>query len=565
MAIPKETVTQMSNEGITTVSDLVDFDEKSLQRIANNLRRPGGRIPDPTPGAPAGTTIPTPPFVFGAKSQSRLEVACNLIRFYETIGRPLTASNLKWTNVMRRFGTLWENLIVRKNEVQAPTPKITKELPILKWVEPFKDHLCRCIGGRIIPLIYVVRTYVTVTGICPPLAMDQPFSEEHGSIDEDLIARASHEDGLFPQCNSDVYYKMEEATRGTIYADSIKPFQRKKDGRGAFLTVVSQYAGKDKWEAILKTASTLLITRKWKGAGSNHPLELFVQQHRAAFVSMQTCSLHVDFQLPNGHTRVGYLLDAIECDDASLQAAMAKVEEDDGPDGKRNNFETAASHLLPKDPVVKKRLLAAKRSAAQISEVDAGDGGSKTGIGYTGVHFRYHTPSEFNALTQAQKSELREHRSAGGGRGASGRGASGRGGGGRGRGGGGRGAGGGGRGRGGRGRNNGRGRVGGGRGHGSRGGHEVGAAIALAEAGDTPSNDVKSFIMSLFKKEMEDAARSAKASVSAVAAMPTEASKDKSGVGAAPNMGAGSPVSLANILRKAAAKDLVPRKGGKSE
>ena len=107
MAIPRATVAQMAHKGITTVSDLSDFDEKSLQRIANNLRRPGGRILDPTPGAPAGTMISTPPFVFGAKSQARLEIACHLLRFYETIGRPLTAANIKWDKVMKRFGTLW--------------------------------------------------------------------------------------------------------------------------------------------------------------------------------------------------------------------------------------------------------------------------------------------------------------------------------------------------------------------------------------------------------------------------------------------------------------------------
>ena len=42
----------------------------------------------------------------------------------------------------------------------------------------------------------------------------------------------------------------------------------------------------------------------------------------------------VEFQLPNGHTRVGYLLHAIECDAAALLAVVAKVEEDDTPSGK---------------------------------------------------------------------------------------------------------------------------------------------------------------------------------------------------------------------------------------
>ena len=104
---------QVFKEGIATVSDLVKFDKSSLQQIAGNIRRPGGRIPGPTLGEDPGATIPTPPFVFGVKSQVRLEVACNLILFYETIVRPLTASNIVWAPLMRRVGEIWK--IIKEN------------------------------------------------------------------------------------------------------------------------------------------------------------------------------------------------------------------------------------------------------------------------------------------------------------------------------------------------------------------------------------------------------------------------------------------------------------------
>ena len=79
MHIPHATVVQMQLEGIQAVADLADFDKDSLEQLANNLHHPGGRIPDPDPGAAAGATIPTPPFVFGAKSQKHLQVACDLV------------------------------------------------------------------------------------------------------------------------------------------------------------------------------------------------------------------------------------------------------------------------------------------------------------------------------------------------------------------------------------------------------------------------------------------------------------------------------------------------------
>ena len=62
---------------------------------------------------------------------------------------------------------------------------------------------------------------------------------------------------------------------------------------------------------------------------------------------MSACAEHVQYQLPNEHSRVGFLIDAIQCADAGLQAAMASVKMDNGPNHLRNNFERAVSHLLP--------------------------------------------------------------------------------------------------------------------------------------------------------------------------------------------------------------------------
>ena len=70
MGIPHTTVMQLQSEGITLVTDFADFDKDSLQHLSDNSRYPGGHVPDPNPGAPPGSTIPTPPFVFGAKSQN---------------------------------------------------------------------------------------------------------------------------------------------------------------------------------------------------------------------------------------------------------------------------------------------------------------------------------------------------------------------------------------------------------------------------------------------------------------------------------------------------------------
>ena len=72
-------------------------------------------------------------------------------------------------------------------------------------------------------------------------------------------------------------------------------------------------------------------------------------------VSVQQCAIHIEYQLPNEHTRLGYLLEGIQSVDAGLHTVMASVRTDDRPTGKHSNLEGTAIHILPYDPVVKKR------------------------------------------------------------------------------------------------------------------------------------------------------------------------------------------------------------------
>ena len=388
-------------EGIDTADDLAEFDKTSIEAVAHNLRRPA-----------AGN-----PLVFGAKSQKRLIIACDLVRFYETVGRPLTVANLQWNTVMKNFEIQYSAIKEKKKEDAPDTPKITKGLNVMKWSESFQDYLFRCIGSRLIPLAYVIRGEEVVDPVLPNLEIGQPHSSVYGSVEAELIARASHGHPLFRDDNAAVYFKMEEATRGTSFAASIKPFQRAKNGRGAYLAIVSQHAGDDKWNAEITKQDSLLHNQKWKGNGS-FALERHCNQHRNAYVQMEAAGTHVPYQLPNGHTRVGYLLDSIETSDAELQASMASIRQDRSIDGLRNDFEKAVALLLPADPVAKKAAATGvKRGNANISGSEGAEAtkvtisGVKSGRGSeTGVHLRYYTLSEYKNLPNDQKNELRAWR-----------------------------------------------------------------------------------------------------------------------------------------------------------
>jgi len=80
---------------------------------------------------------------------------------------------------------------------------------------------------------------------------------------------------------------------------------------------------------------------------------IVLQLHQNTFVFMQAYAQHVAYQIPNEHSGVGYMLDVIKNNDVKLQAALANIEDDTGPSGKHDDFEKAAAHMLPKDPVLK--------------------------------------------------------------------------------------------------------------------------------------------------------------------------------------------------------------------
>ena len=140
----------------------------------------------------------------------------------------------------------------KKKEDEPKVPTVHKGLQITKWTDTFNDFCWKVIGARNIPLAYVIRDNAVVDPNPPPLAPGKSYSSATGSVEAELVERASFDHALYRSDNAKVYAYIEEAVRTSPYNASIKPFQRMKDGRGAYRALVSQHAGKDKWEAELR-------------------------------------------------------------------------------------------------------------------------------------------------------------------------------------------------------------------------------------------------------------------------------------------------------------------------
>ena len=211
--------------------------------------------------------------------------------------------------------------------------------------------------------------------------------------------RLTHTDPLYISDNAMVYSLLEEATRGTVFSSTVKPFAKGKNGRAAWLSMVSSHAGQDKWEQMQKDKMKFIMNAKWNGR--TYSLEKFTGIHRTAYVQLEEASSHVNFQLPTDqHTRVGYLIDNIQSNDPDLQVALASIRIN--TNNMQEDFEAAVTFLLPECPYAKRRSSNSEKRGAHIGD-DTLKGKKHS---QTGVDLRWHHKVEYAKLSKEQHSEL---------------------------------------------------------------------------------------------------------------------------------------------------------------
>jgi len=224
MALPNAARIQLQVEGLTSIDDLAEFNQDMFEKIASNLRRPSGWIPDP---AIPNAMIPQPLFVFGTKSQQDLVAAADLVQYYSTVGRTLATANVQWRTHIKTFKEHWSALTAR----QKLTPNVQRpRRPFRSWnglrpsPTPYSHHwqpydsigLCHTRG-------YCIVQSNSSSCYQPPILrwvwlgggwIDCPSCPQPCPVD-----------------NSQVSLHIEEVTWSTLYAASIKPFQKYRNGR----------------------------------------------------------------------------------------------------------------------------------------------------------------------------------------------------------------------------------------------------------------------------------------------------------------------------------------------
>ena len=109
-----------------------------------------------------------------------------------------------------------------KKQDYPDVPKLMNNCSIIKWIGFSKLHFNAIVGVCNFLLVYIVHEQHDLSGVtCGTLISDHPHSQEHGSVEVEMISITSHDHPLFRNYNGDIYYRMYQALSGSQYAPTI--------------------------------------------------------------------------------------------------------------------------------------------------------------------------------------------------------------------------------------------------------------------------------------------------------------------------------------------------------
>jgi hypothetical protein len=97
-------------------------------------------------------------------------------------------------------------------------------------LEQFTQYLGDKIGARNAPFTYLTRPEFLPPAILAARAVDQPYSVDYESIEQELKFRVAHDHTLGKLDNNALYQLIDRAVAGHDVSATVAPFRRKQDG-----------------------------------------------------------------------------------------------------------------------------------------------------------------------------------------------------------------------------------------------------------------------------------------------------------------------------------------------
>jgi hypothetical protein len=247
----------VDEQDIDSLEELQVLKDSEVTNLCKVVRRPGGMVDGPA-GRPA---VPDHGEMISLRAENNIKLACFWLRHRIRVGRATTVASVTLAEI-RAVRDLRDN--EEKYEALAKPVINDKDWP--RTMEAVEEWLKGTYGQTKTSLGYVVRRSEEI-----PVGID-PAGDYH-TVYEEMIARAPHRVGgpgsdlsaTFTVDSAQVFEMIASITREHECWTYVKPAQRRRDGRKAFLALWNHYLGPNNVDNMASTAERKLATTTYAG------------------------------------------------------------------------------------------------------------------------------------------------------------------------------------------------------------------------------------------------------------------------------------------------------------
>lgn len=388
---------------IDTVAELGLLYDDDIETLCKVVRRPGGTIPNPVGDEPQ--LVPDPGVPVSMRAENNLKLAAYWVRHQRRVSREPVAVNITLDNVrhLRELRDL-------EKDYNAPTetPKID-EKDWTKTLEGLVEYLRACPGETKIPLSYVTRKTREV------LPEHQDPSGNYPDAFDEMVNRAPHfqannaEHPTFLNDNRAVWQIISDWCRDDPCWTYVKPFQRRRDGRGAYFGLWNHYLGPNNIDNAATTAERRLEMTSYDGEKRRWNFERFIKIHKDQHTILDNLREH-GYSGIDERSKVRHLLNGVKTD--KLDSVKTRIMSDQAL---RNNFDDCvtlfkdfiAQSSNMKNPTLE---ISAFKTETHNDQVRGRKPNPPKRQTEAKVEDRYYTKAEYSKLTAEQKQALYEVR-----------------------------------------------------------------------------------------------------------------------------------------------------------
>ena len=236
-------------------------------------------------------TIPYTGIMVSQRAETNMQLALYTVRHDNRISRATNVTTMNPTSI-RRLRELKIKEDSRDGDPPTAPTIDPKNWP--KTMEALQDYFSCVLGETKAPLAYIIRDVAAV-----PAEADDPAGN-YDTPENEMIARMPHQDAqgedlpTYIHDRSKVWQTMSEVCRDDKCWTYVKPFQRSRDGRGAFQALHTHYLGANHVNNMASVAEAKLAQAKYYGEKRRYNFESYIS------------TLNEQFQVLNNLKRYGY-------------------------------------------------------------------------------------------------------------------------------------------------------------------------------------------------------------------------------------------------------------------